>query len=75
MAADARTDEGIVALHPVDGAAGDATGKFELKLPTAKPEVYERVELSLEGVPAATNPFDPESIAVDLEIAAPSWFE
>jgi hypothetical protein len=36
------------------------------------PEMFERVEIEVQGVPAATNPFDPESIALDLEAVAPS---
>jgi hypothetical protein len=52
--------------------AGNAEGKLSLDLPAGKPEVFERVEISVTGVPAAANPFDPESIALDLEVTQPS---
>ncbi len=48
------------------------TGKLSLNLPAGKPEVFERVEISVDGVPTAANPFDPESIALDLEVIQPS---
>ncbi|MCX5645654.1 MAG: DUF5060 domain-containing protein [Phycisphaerae bacterium] len=52
--------------------AGNAGGKLSLDLPAGKPEVFERVEISVTGVPATANPFDPESIALDLEVTQPS---
>jgi hypothetical protein len=52
------------------GAAADGT--LGLKLSPGDPEVFERVEISVDGVPATANPFDPDSIALDLEVAPPS---
>ena len=52
--------------------AGAAAGTLRLNLPAGKPEVFERVEISVDGVPTAANPFDPESIALDLEVIQPS---
>jgi len=52
--------------------AGEPGGRLELKRSVGTPEVFERVEIEVEGVPAAANPFDPESIALDLEAVAPS---
>ncbi len=46
--------------------------QLSLNLPTGRPEVFERVEISVDGVPVADNPFDPESIALDLEVTPPS---
>jgi len=60
-------------LLPLNAArANDADGKLSMNLPAGKPEVFERVEISVNGVPAAANPFDPESIALDLEVMQPS---
>ncbi|MBP7053949.1 MAG: DUF5060 domain-containing protein [Phycisphaerae bacterium] len=50
----------------------DAEGKLGFNLPTGKPEVFQRVEVSVAGVPDAANPFDPESVALDLEVVQPS---
>jgi len=52
--------------------AGEAGGRLELKRGVGTPEVFERVEIDVEGVPAAANPYDPESITLDLEAVAPS---
>lgn len=52
--------------------AGEPGGRLELKRSVGTPEVFERVEIEVEGVPAAANPFDPESIALDLEAVTPS---
>lgn len=52
--------------------AGAAEGKLGLNLSREKPEVFERVEVAVAGVPAAVNPFDPEVIALDLEVTPPS---
>jgi hypothetical protein len=53
-------------------AAGEGSGAIILRIPDGKPDVYERIDITLEGVPAATNPFDPDSIAVDVEATLPS---
>ena len=50
----------LFALLPSVVWAGDADGKLNLRLPVGQPEVFERVEIAVEGVPAAANPFDPE---------------
>jgi len=39
--------------------AGEPGGRLELKRSVGTPEVFERVEIEVEGVPAAANPFDP----------------
>jgi hypothetical protein len=51
---------------------GQPSSNLELKLPPGKLEVFERVEIVVDGVPAAANPFDPAEIALDLEATAPS---
>jgi hypothetical protein len=43
-----------------------------MNLPAEKVEAFQRVEISVTGVPAASNPFDPESIALDLEVTQPT---
>jgi Cellulase (glycosyl hydrolase family 5)/Domain of unknown function (DUF5060) len=53
-------------------AAGDIQKQLDLKLSATTPEVFERVEIAVNGVPAAANPFDPELIALDLEVVGPS---
>ena len=60
----------VLFLQPVYGA--DASRKLELTLPSSKPEVFERVELPVSGMPDATNPFDPENVTLDLEVTPPS---
>ena len=52
--------------------AGEAGGRLELKPSLMTPEVFERVEIEVDGMPAAANPFDPDSITLDLEALAPS---
>lgn len=52
--------------------AGEPGARLELKPSVMAPEVFERVEIEVNGVPAAANPFDPESITLDLEAVAPS---
>ncbi|HRY48532.1 MAG TPA: cellulase family glycosylhydrolase [Candidatus Paceibacterota bacterium] len=51
---------------------GDASGKLELALSKSKPEVYERVEIQVTGMPVAVNPFDPDAATLDLEVISPS---
>ena len=43
-----------------------------LRIPDGPHEVLARVELSIDGVPPAANPFDPDVITVDLEVTPPS---
>jgi len=63
----------VLSLSIVTAAgAGEAAVRLELKLPAAHPEVFERVEIAVNGVPAAANRFDPESMALDLEVTPPS---
>jgi hypothetical protein len=62
----------LLLLSLSTGRAGDTGGILRLNLPAGRPEVFERVEIAVEGVPAAANPFDPESIALDLEVTPPS---
>jgi hypothetical protein len=59
-------------LLPVAGRADNSQGTLRLDLPADRPEVFERVEIAVHGVPAAANLFDPESIALDLEVLQPS---
>ena len=49
-----------------------AETRLELKLPSTKAEVFERVEIVVAGLPATTNPFDPQLITLDLEVTPPS---
>ncbi|MHB8972863.1 MAG: cellulase family glycosylhydrolase [Pirellulaceae bacterium] len=56
---------------PAARAAEDAA-QLELKLPAESPEIFERIEIAVAGMPAVENPFDPESAALDLEVTAPS---
>ena len=53
-------------------SAGDAEVRLELKPAARRVEVFERVEIAVANVPAATNPFDPESIALDVQVMPPS---
>jgi hypothetical protein len=46
-------------------------GRLELRLPAGKAEVYARVEVAVDGVPEAANPFDAEFVALDVEVTAP----
>jgi hypothetical protein len=62
----------LVILLSISVVAGATQAKLELKWATAKPETFERVEIVVRGVPAATNPFDPESITLDLDVTSPS---
>jgi hypothetical protein len=63
----------IVFLLLVTAAwAGEADARLELKFAARRAEVFERVEIAIHGVPAAANPFDPESIALDLQVTPPS---
>lgn len=55
-------------------SAGWASGAAELALARSiePAHVFQRVEMAVEGVPEAVNPFDPDAIALDLEDRAPS---
>ncbi len=59
-------------LACLNGGADDAQKPLALQFSTTKPEVYERVEIAVTGVPAAANPFDPESVALDMDVETPS---
>jgi hypothetical protein len=63
---------GIALCLIVLSRAGGAVGQLKLSLPTQQPEVFERVELLVSGVPLASNVFDPAVIALDLEVTSPS---
>jgi len=52
------------------GAEGVAT--LSLQLPSTKPEVFERVQIDVSGMPVAANPFDPESVSLDAEATSPT---
>jgi len=65
----------FILAAPLSGAAAaadDSAAALNLVFPAFKPEVYERVEIAVSGMPAAANPFDPEVVALDAEVAAPS---
>jgi len=62
----------IVALFGVSARAGEVGARLGLKIPAERPEVFQRVEFTVEGVPAAGNPFDPEAITLDFTAIAPS---
>jgi len=53
-------------------SAGEVEARLELKFAARRSEVFERVEITVTGVPPAANPFDPESIALDLQVTPPS---
>jgi hypothetical protein len=57
-------------LHGARGA--ETSQPMVLRFATSTPEVFERVEVFVQGVPAVANPFDPELITLDLEVLAPS---
>ena len=61
-----------VLLAPSLVRAGDPVAPLELNLSTASPKVFERVEIGVQGVPAATNPYDPDAIALDLAVVSPA---
>lgn len=46
--------------------------RLALQLPEGRAELFQRVEIQVRGMPAATNAFDPEVIRLDLEVTAPS---
>lgn len=48
------------------------SSELTLRLSSETLEVYERGEIIVEPVTAAENPFDPDSIALDLEVTTPS---
>ena len=63
----------FVLLFCLPAVRASADGrKLELQLPGKSPEVFERIEICVAGMPTASNPFDPQSVALDLETTAPS---
>ena len=62
----------VVAIVTCGGAsAGDTEGTLTVHVDVANPEVFQRVELRVDGMPAAENVFDPEVIALDLVGTSP----
>ena len=62
-----------VGLLAVDASAAEPEGRLRLAVAQSKsPEVFERVELSISGMPEGGNPFDAESLTLDLEVVSPS---
>lgn len=53
-------------------AQAPVPSELALKLSSETLETYQRGEIVVEPVPAADNPFDPDCIALDLEVTAPS---
>lgn len=62
----------IVGLAPIAAADADAPRELRVRVLTDATRALERVELVVEGVPPAENPFDPDLIAVDAEVSGPS---
>ncbi len=62
----------VLAWFALGSLAGAAEGRLELQLRPAKPEVFERVEIDVSGMPSAENVFDPARIALDLDVTPPS---
>lgn len=62
----------VVGLLAVDAFAAEAEGRLQFTAQPLKPEVFERVELTVQGMPESENPFNAESIALDLEVLSPS---
>ena len=52
--------------------AGDDFGQLRLERSIVNPEVFQRVDIVVHGMPIASNPFDPDSIALDLTTTPPS---
>ncbi|MGO8677086.1 MAG: DUF5060 domain-containing protein [Limisphaerales bacterium] len=46
--------------------------RLELTLPSSRPEVFERVEIPVIGVPSTASPFDPDVVSLNLEVTSPS---
>ncbi len=55
-----------------DGLAGESADALALSLDKPTPEVLERGEIRVDGVPAADNPLDPDCITLDLTAVDPS---
>jgi hypothetical protein len=52
--------------------AAPANATLRLEISPPKPQVFERTEIAVAGVPPADDPFDPASIALDLEVTSSS---
>ena len=52
--------------------AGEPGPKLILKASNASPQVFERIEFQVDGVPVVTNPYNTDSILLELEAVAPS---
>lgn len=62
----------VTAIITCSGAsAGETEGTLTIQPDVPNPEVFQRVELRVAGMPAAENPFDPEVIALDLVGTSP----
>ena len=62
----------VLALLLLPGRAPGLEGKLALRLPAITPEVHQRVEIAVAGMPATTNPFDPQEITLDMTVTPPS---
>ncbi|MGH7973383.1 MAG: hypothetical protein ACREIC_32095 [Limisphaerales bacterium] len=62
----------LVPLLSTMTSHGQSRDAIEITTSPSNPEQFERVELTLAGVPTATNPFDPDSISLDLDATGPS---
>lgn len=56
----------------LEAPAGEPAGKLRLQFDIDRPEVFQRVEIRVDGMPPAANPFDPDAIALDLECTSPA---
>ncbi len=54
------------------GQAAPTEDRLTFEPAIARPEVFQRVEIRVEGAPPAENPFDPDVIALDLESVSPT---
>ena len=54
------------------GWADEPVSRLGLQRSVERPEVFERVEFEVDGMPVAANPFDPDAVRLELEAVAPS---
>jgi uncharacterized protein DUF5060 len=62
----------VIACLTLPAVAEPPPRQPSLRLSPEVLEVFQRGEITVTNVPAAANPFDPESIAVDLQVTPPS---
>jgi len=62
----------LLLFVPVFHGTASASEAPRIQPPTAMPRVWSRSEFALRGIPVASNPYDPDLIAVDVTFKAPS---